>query len=401
MPSSNRRILAALYHSYIDTSSGAAISLRDMLEALARRDWQVRVFCGPGLDFEGGVSNRQLLEDQGIPFEIYDGHARGEDYSVSMFRKNGVDCGLYLPSRPGREPARAAGENFLQSYEELLDSWRPEVVVTYGGSWLAGPLLQMARQRSVRTVFYLCNFAYSDAALFDQVDTTVGLSQFHADWYRDTLGIECVPVYPLIDWDLVCCEPDSQQRYVTFVNPQPHKGVYVVARIAEVLGRERPDIPLLIVESRGASHWMVTANPALAGAGNLFRMGNTPDPRDYYRASRVVLMPSVWQESFGRIAAEAMINGIPVLGSTRGALPEVIGDRELLLDIPARYTPESRELPSADEVAPWVDAIARLWDDESYYREVSARCRARAEQWQPERIAEQFVQAITTGKALL
>ena len=37
-------------------------------------------------------------------------------------------------------------------------------------------------------------------------------------------------------------------------------------------------------------------------------------------------MPSVWQESFGRVAAEAMINGIPVLGSTRGALPEVIDD---------------------------------------------------------------------------
>lgn len=157
MPSFKRRVLAALYHSYIDTSSGAAISLRDMLEALARRDWQVRVFCGPGLDFETGASNRQLLEDQGIPFEIYDGHARGEDYSLYMFRKNNVDCGLYLPSRPGREPARAAGENFLQSYEELLDSWRPEVVVTYGGSWLAGPLLRMARQRGVRTVFYLCS----------------------------------------------------------------------------------------------------------------------------------------------------------------------------------------------------------------------------------------------------
>jgi hypothetical protein len=39
VPTPNRRILAALYRYCIDTSSGAAISLRDMLEALARREF--------------------------------------------------------------------------------------------------------------------------------------------------------------------------------------------------------------------------------------------------------------------------------------------------------------------------------------------------------------------------
>ena len=29
---------------------------------------------------------------------------------------------------------------------------------------------------------------------------------------------------------------------------------------------------------------------------NLHRMANTPDPRDFYRVSRVVLMPSLWRE---------------------------------------------------------------------------------------------------------
>ncbi len=395
MPTRYRRILAALYHSYIDTSSGAAISLRDMLEVLARRDWDVRVFCGPTLDFEAGQTNQQLLQDQAIPFEIHDGHARGEDYSVTMFRKSNVDCGLYSPTLPGRRPSQAAGENFLQSYEELLDSWQPDVVITYGGSWMAKPLIRMAWQRGARTVFFLCNFAYSDASLFHEIDTTVVASNFHGRWYRENLGIEPVPVYPLIDWSSVQCEPDRQQRYVTFVNPQPHKGVFVVARIAEVLGRERPDIPLLVVESRGASHWIGAANPALADAENLFRMNNTPDPRDYYTVSRIVLMPSVWQESFGRVAAEAMINGIPVLGSTRGALPEVIDDEELLLDIPVQYTPESRELPTVKEVRPWIDAIQRLWDDDSYYSQVSQRCRRRSQRWNPQELVAEFERAIS------
>ena len=95
-------------------------------------------------------------------------------------------------------------------------------------------------------------------------------------------------------------------------------------------------------------------------------------------------------ESFGRVAAEAMINGIPVVGSNRGALPEVIGDAGLTLEIPALYTPETRIAPTPEEVEPWVDAIINLWDDATLYNELSAKSQARAERWQPEIIARQY-----------
>jgi hypothetical protein len=42
----------------------------------------------------------------------------------------------------------------------------------------------------------------------------------------------------------------------------------------------------------------------LSGLTNLSRIANTPDPRDFYRVSRVVLMPSLWRESLGRVAIE-------------------------------------------------------------------------------------------------
>ena len=76
----------------------------------------------------------------------------------------------------------------------------------------------------------------------------------------------------------------------------------------------------------------------LSGLTNLHRMANTPDPRDFYRVSRVVLVPSLWRESLGRVAVEAMANGIPVLASDRGALPETLGDAGFVLTIPERYT---------------------------------------------------------------
>ena len=87
------------------------------------------------------------------------------------------------------------------------------------------------------------------------------------------------------------------------------------------------------------------------------------------------------------VAAEAMLNDIPVLASNRGALPDTIGSGGFLFDIPACYTPETREVPTAEEVAPWVETIIRLWDDAAYYEQCSLAARQRAQAWHPDRLA--------------
>ncbi len=47
-----KRLLFASYHGYVDPSSGAAVSARELLAMLARHGWEVRTICGPRLDFE-------------------------------------------------------------------------------------------------------------------------------------------------------------------------------------------------------------------------------------------------------------------------------------------------------------------------------------------------------------
>jgi glycosyltransferase involved in cell wall biosynthesis len=119
-------------------------------------------------------------------------------------------------------------------------------------------------------------------------------------------------------------------------------------------------------------------------------MRNTPDPRAFYAVSKLVLVPSLWRESFGRVATEAVMNGVPVIASTRGALPEVLADAGTLLDIPARYTPQTGVPPPADEVAPWAAAVERLWDDPATYRAEQDRCRLAARRWHPDELVPRF-----------
>jgi glycosyltransferase involved in cell wall biosynthesis len=37
-------------------------------------------------------------------------------------------------------------------------------------------------------------------------------------------------------------------------------------------------------------------------------------------------VPSIWPEPFGRVVLEAQMNGIPVISSAKGGLPEAVGN---------------------------------------------------------------------------
>jgi glycosyltransferase involved in cell wall biosynthesis len=105
----------------------------------------------------------------------------------------------------------------------------------------------------------------------------------------------------------------------------------------------------------------------------------TPRPADFFALTRILLVPSTFADPFGRVAAEALINGIPPLVSDRGGLPQTVGEAGRVLPLPAWLTPQAQELPSRAEVQPWFDAICELWDDPAKYREASERARATAE----------------------
>ena len=49
----------------------------------------------------------------------------------------------------------------------------------------------------------------------------------------------------------------------------------------------------------------------------------------YYRGVDLVIVPSIWEEPFGRVSLEAQINNTPVLVSNKGGLPETIRKKSL------------------------------------------------------------------------
>ncbi|MFT5367865.1 MAG: spore coat protein SA, partial [Candidatus Latescibacterota bacterium] len=58
--------------------------------------------------------------------------------------------------------------------------------------------------------------------------------------------------------------------------------------------------------------------------------------RYYYAAADVAVVPSLWEEPFGKVVIESMAMGVPVIGSCRGGIPEIItqGRGGVLVDDP-------------------------------------------------------------------
>ena len=388
------RILLAIHNAYTDHTSGAAQSMRILMQWLAEAGHDVRVLATARFDARPPANLLDHLAEHGIvarrqpPSPAFRHAIRGQapranfgpGRPVLAFALNGVPVQMLTTKAPPRTPAEHyESEQLLFLLEELLAAFEPDVLVTYGGHAVVQDAMRRARAAGVRVVFSLRNRGYEDRRFFEHVDHVFTTSPYLTEYYRHRIGLRSVGIDSPIDWAEVEAPPDLR-RFVTFVNPSRGKGSLVFARLADMLGRARPDIPLLVVQSATAAGALNAIEGIdFARYPHIMAAPATPRPADFFALTRLLLVPSTAAESFGRVAAEALVNGIPPLVSDRGGLPDTVGAGGVVLPLPEWMTPDTTELPREDEIRPWFETVCGLWDDPGRYAEASRRARAEAE----------------------
>lgn len=392
-----RRVLFVTHSCYLDSSNGAAVASRAMMEALARWGWPVEVLCGSVLESRREEELADWLaargwtcEEPGGAWTVDARGVRADGPTHWRLVVGGVPVTIHQgpTTRPHLPDQDEAGE-FLRLLDAAMERFRPEVLVGYGGDRLSRTVFARARARGLATVFALHNFQYDRPEPFEDIDAVIVPSRFAAVYYREAIGLDCNVLPNLIDPARARVE-DREPKYLTFVNPSTEKGVFAFARIADELGRQRPEIPILVVEGRGDEATVASCGLDLRERGNVFFMAHTPDPRRFWRLTRLCLLPSLWWENQPLVAIEAMANGIPVIGSDRGGIPEVLGRSGTVLPLPDWLTPSVRKTPTPLEVAPWVDAIIRLWDDPALLDEHRRRALAESRRWALEAVEPRY-----------
>jgi len=166
---------------------------------------------------------------------------------------------------------------------------------------------------------------------------------------------------------------------VTLVNPCAVKGLDILLGLADA----EPDVAFLGVPTWGTE---AAERAELARRPNIALADPVEDIAELLARTRVLLMPSLWDETFGYTAVEAMLHGVPVLAADVGGLREATLGVPCLLPVEVirEYRPQQADEPyprpivPAQDLTPWRIALRRLLTDRSHYAAVAEQGRRAA-----------------------
>ncbi|WP_249714001.1 glycosyltransferase family 4 protein [Rhizomonospora bruguierae] len=367
------RVLLAQNMRYLPSHGGANKSNRIMLEGLAARGHRC-VAVAPLHATEHRMSEADLvahLVRLGAPPPRRSGDAL-------VFEHRGVQVHVVT------EPARLAP--YARQLTDALQPDRTLVPSDDPGLLMLGTALRASPDRVVYLVHTLQQVPFgprtfypgaSGLRLVRRCAGVVAVSRAARDYAVRWGGLDPALIYPPVYGpgphpDLG--RPDSGA--VTMINPCGYKGVSVLLGLADA----RPEVRFLAVPTWGTTD---ADRTELARRPNIEVADPVDDIVELLRRTRVLLMPSLWDETFGYAAVEAMLHGIPVLASDVGGLTEAkLGVPYLLPVRPiSEYRPQRDDEPypapvvPPQDLDPWLAALDRLLGEPEHYRDIATRGR--------------------------
>jgi UDP-glucose:(glucosyl)LPS alpha-1,2-glucosyltransferase len=181
---------------------------------------------------------------------------------------------------------------------------------------------------------------HSRAQILDRASLVYCLSSYIRDRFIDGIEgpLERVVVLPNGIAPLPAERPLRQQSILFVGRLIPEKGVDELFDALRRVAGELPDWRVVIIgraPKRHRSHYqraLAELNPPWGDRLALMESLPHAEVMQAYASAAITVVPSRWQEPFGRTALEALAGGSAVIASRSGGLPEIVGQTGLLLD---------------------------------------------------------------------
>jgi len=356
------RVLFASYVPHMPESTGGYQTTIDALASiLQKRGHDVLVMAGIARQSQAVILHERQKERFAVmPFD-----------------------GLSYPLARADEP--------VDALPGILAGWQPDIVSLPLGGGAQAAMTVLCLRAKVPVMLTVHNVdprevstVFPDSPLLGQMAN----SQFTARRMHSLFGSDLPVVPPLIDPGtcVLAAEERGRGDRILLINPSLNKGVDTFFRLAAA----RPDLKFMTIESWAVSDaWRTILHNRAAELGNVELLGPTLDMRPIYRQARLLLMPGTYEETWGKAATEAQLNGIPVIAAARGALPETVGAGGLIV-------------PIDEGLDPWLQALDRVTGDAAFYQQLSAAALAQATRsdFSAEVVADRFIALLEERIAL-
>jgi glycosyltransferase involved in cell wall biosynthesis len=197
-------------------------------------------------------------------------------------------------------------------------------------------------------------------------------SAYSRDYLREHGGLDATVMrFPVFGRGPFACRARPDLGPVTMINPCVEKGLAIFLALAAAF----PEIPFAAVPTWGADAATIAALTALP---NVALAAPDDDIGAVLAPARILLAPSLIPETFGYVAVDAMLRGIPVLAGNLGGQPEAMLGVDYVLPVAPALRRDGAYVAPAQDIAPWRDALAALLADAGHYARCSAAARAAA-----------------------
>ncbi|TAK98148.1 MAG: glycosyltransferase family 1 protein [Rhodospirillaceae bacterium] len=381
-------------HALADSSSGAARSVSTLLGELVGLGHQCMAVTGSVLDAANTLFDRVLAVPPAHEFKVSAANAtmpirkvmlRGVAHIIMNF--SGTRVGDVL----------AVEELALQKlFLDCFAEFQPDVVLSYGGftsNYFAG-VYAMSQGR--KSALYIGSGSYQRPEHFIHANMILTVSQSLCAQLDKVTQLPKLTIRPVVDKAAVVCR-ERKPEFITFINPLPAKGLKLAAALVlECQKRGRP-YKFLFVEGRGTRETMRRVCPEIERLPTLSVARNTADIRQVFERTAIVLYPSVWYEAAGRVPLEANANGIPVLASNIGGIPEMLDGAGYLFDPPESCQKNWEAAVPSAYVERWLDVLDRLHNDPAELKDAERRACEADGRYDATKFAQDFVDFVAAG----
>ncbi len=340
-----------------DTSSGAAMQVKLSFEEFAKRGINCSVLGAFTFDAASGTSYLNNLMAN---------HKVSDGIWVNTAENNVAYSYLKTSSISLNEMTRREESIFLSMLKNVIREKKPDVICLYGSSAIELAIITIAKQHGIKTCFSINNGHYLNFD-FSFIDRVLADSHETVKYYKDKINVNMLATGTFIDVKKHIVQNKMQRKFISFVNPSPEKGVSILMRLALMAKEKQKDWEFLVVESRGTWKQAINAfnlDPTLFTNVNV--TNHVLDMRLVYEQTKLLLVPSIYHESFGRVAVEATFNAIPVLATNSGGLVEAVNGGGKCINAPEDCVKNYMYLPSDNDVLEWFEALEEMLDEKNY-----------------------------------
>ncbi len=284
-----------------------------------------------------------------------------------------------------------------ESIEDAMNEFEPDVV--FAQLMWSDVAVKKSRENGLPSVLRVCKVPFERDISKNSVygpTKIVSNSAATKEFVKENFGRNSTIIQPPVDiQELKDNFKGVSGDYITLFNPIVRKGGNVFKKLAE----EMPEKSFSVVKGwdslkedgsgEFSEKYLSRISESIKDYG-----GETPkevdmrdlenvdylEPRmnvsEIYEKTCLLLVPSQWEETFGRVALEAMSLGIPVIASKVGGLKDVVGIEDLLVE-------------EFDDPEKWREKVNRVLDEENYdyFKE---RCLEKADEYSLEKIVGKY-----------